>query len=100
MNRAEWREGGREGGRPLWSVTKQPGDLLSFLFWSPRPRSFMKVPIYPDIIFSSPPHPTSITRGEKRIEFGGFSKLNALRETVLKIQNGEIPDTHGWCQDV
>ena len=43
---------------------------------------------------------TSLTRGATTHRFPSFATLEKLRARVLSIQQGEIPDTHGWLHGI
>eukprot|EP00042_Codosiga_hollandica_P042361 m.387419 g.387419 ORF g.387419 m.387419 type:complete len:361 (-) comp56314_c0_seq10:220-1302(-) len=43
---------------------------------------------------------TSLTRGSTTHSFPTFSTLQRIRTHVVGIQTGEVPDKHGWLQDL
>jgi branched-chain amino acid aminotransferase len=42
----------------------------------------------------------SITRGDKVYRTTAFDTLASLREKFISVQNGDLPDNHGWMYDV
>ena len=42
----------------------------------------------------------SLTKGEHTYEYPTFDTMSRIRTHVVGIQAGEIPDKHGWLQDI
>jgi branched-chain amino acid aminotransferase len=43
---------------------------------------------------------TSLTRGTTTHRFPTFATLERLRNRVIAIQQGDIPDEHGWLHSI